>query len=311
MTALEIFLLIIGIVLIFGSFFLTDNKNHVAQVQEISTELTIAQKQNVQKQIDELIEANVEVIVDRTEAALDKISNEKMTSLSDYSENVIDDINKNHNEVMFLYDMLGEKEKELKTMLTQIEGNRKRIEDIKRDSFDEITKKADVTSQFFNSKIVELKTEMVNVVNAIEETAKNATEALGKIEKQDTEATMEEEKQPKENDKAKEQDEDSEKAKNKETSQKPKKSSSKAVSKTTKEQKKTTDTAKKENDLDNKEIAQIAENTKIEFETGSNNNKQILDLHNAGKSNIEIARELGLGMGEVKLVIDLFRGGKR
>ena len=39
-----------------------------------------------------------------------------------------------------------------------------------------------------------------------------------------------------------------------------------------------------------------------------NNNEAILALHKAGKSNMAIARELGLGVGEVKLVIDLFKG---
>ena len=41
---------------------------------------------------------------------------------------------------------------------------------------------------------------------------------------------------------------------------------------------------------------------------GRNSNERILELHKAGKSNMAIARELGLGIGEVKLVIDLFEG---
>lgn len=41
---------------------------------------------------------------------------------------------------------------------------------------------------------------------------------------------------------------------------------------------------------------------------GRNNNERILELHNAGKSNVAIAKELGLGVGEVKLVIGLFEG---
>lgn len=41
---------------------------------------------------------------------------------------------------------------------------------------------------------------------------------------------------------------------------------------------------------------------------GNNNNEKILELHKAGKSNIAIAKELDLGVGEVKLVIDLFEG---
>ena len=44
--------------------------------------------------------------------------------------------------------------------------------------------------------------------------------------------------------------------------------------------------------------------------TDANHNLQILSLHKSGKSSVEIARELGLGTGEVKLVIDLFEEGK-
>lgn len=43
-------------------------------------------------------------------------------------------------------------------------------------------------------------------------------------------------------------------------------------------------------------------------DNGGNSNERILALHKAGKSNMAIAKELGLGLGEVKLVIDLFEG---
>ena len=39
-----------------------------------------------------------------------------------------------------------------------------------------------------------------------------------------------------------------------------------------------------------------------------NHNDRILMLHQQGFSDVEIARELGLGLGEVKLVIGLFKG---
>ena len=38
-----------------------------------------------------------------------------------------------------------------------------------------------------------------------------------------------------------------------------------------------------------------------------NSNEKILAMYNEGKSNMAIAKELDLGIGEVKLVIDLFR----
>ena len=43
-------------------------------------------------------------------------------------------------------------------------------------------------------------------------------------------------------------------------------------------------------------------------DNGRNSNERILELHKAGKSNMAIAKEIGLGLGEVKLVIDLFEG---
>ena len=42
---------------------------------------------------------------------------------------------------------------------------------------------------------------------------------------------------------------------------------------------------------------------------GSNKEK-ILALHQEGKSNMAIAKSLGLGIGEVKLIIDLFESGE-
>ena len=43
-------------------------------------------------------------------------------------------------------------------------------------------------------------------------------------------------------------------------------------------------------------------------EVKENNNDRILSLHKQGVSNVDIAKELGLGVGEVKLVISLFKG---
>ena len=38
--------------------------------------------------------------------------------------------------------------------------------------------------------------------------------------------------------------------------------------------------------------------------------REILKLYKQGKSVIEIAKTLGIGVGEVRLVIDLFKGTK-
>lgn len=40
---------------------------------------------------------------------------------------------------------------------------------------------------------------------------------------------------------------------------------------------------------------------------GRNYNDRVLELYKSGKSNVAIARELNLGVGEVKLVIELYK----
>lgn len=61
--------------------------------------------------------------------------------------------------------------------------------------------------------------------------------------------------------------------------------------------------------------AQQTKSVNIQFANGRgngrNSNDRILELHKAGKSNMAIAKELGLGIGEVKLVIDLFEGNMK
>lgn len=45
-----------------------------------------------------------------------------------------------------------------------------------------------------------------------------------------------------------------------------------------------------------------------EFKENGNSNDIILQMHRNGNSILEIAKQLGLGVGEVKLVIDLYQG---
>ena len=57
------------------------------------------------------------------------------------------------------------------------------------------------------------------------------------------------------------------------------------------------------------------ENKEVRKEAGElkepvveNNNDKILRMYKEGMSSVDIAKELGLGVGEVKLVINLFKG---
>ena len=59
-----------------------------------------------------------------------------------------------------------------------------------------------------------------------------------------------------------------------------------------------------EKNVENKNI--VALQFGHENDNSANHNERILQMHRMGRSNMAIAKDLGLGIGEVKLVIDLF-----
>ncbi len=121
MTTLEIVLYVMGMVCIIASFFVdkkTSNAVQNAKNQDI--ELTEEQKNKLNKQIEAILNEQVSNIEEITEASLDKISNTKILEMNEYADTVLADINKNHNEVMFLYDMLNEKSKEVKLTVRDV-----------------------------------------------------------------------------------------------------------------------------------------------------------------------------------------------
>ncbi len=82
--------------------------------------MTDEQKNKIKQQVDGIIENQVNGLSEKTEAALDKISNTKILEMNEYAESVLGEINRNHNETVFLYDMLNEKAKEIKTTVKDV-----------------------------------------------------------------------------------------------------------------------------------------------------------------------------------------------
>lgn len=244
MSGLEMVLLIIGLIFIIASFIFSERFDKETKSESVKYELSEKQKDDIKNQIVTVFDDEIEQIKESTEAALDKLSNQKIMELSEYSETVLADINKNHQEVMFLYEMLNEKKKEVKNTVRDI--------------------------------------------NLVQKEIKNTTEKKA-IPEEDmidagfmaSEKMMKEEKKPE-----------------KQTISKPVRTEKKSTEKKTASKKAVTPKA---------EVPAVNINS-IEIEGSANNNEKILTLHDQGKSNIDIARELGLGVGEVKLVIDLFTG---
>ena len=215
MTTLEIFLVIAGVGLVVLSFILGERLEDT-EIKEFRADATTLAEEIIKQQVDEAAKNVVDDTVEKTEAALDKLSNEKIMAVNDYSQTVLDEINKSHEEVMFLYSMLNDKEKDIKNTVRDIENVKKSVNNIQKNVSDN-----DIAA------LVE------EIEAADEEITEKVTDKTTDKKKTESVVAM----KPKEN----------------------------------------------------------------------NNNQKILDLYNEGKSNLEIAKELGLGIGEVRLVIDLFR----
>ena len=63
--------------------------------------------------------------------------------------------------------------------------------------------------------------------------------------------------------------------------------------------------------METQEVEEQEQMIVTEPQEDANQNQVILNLYNEGKSIMEIAKLLGKGQGEVKLVIDLFQGARR
>ena len=126
MGTVEIVLLVIGIICVIVGIILglTDNNEKEATESSVSDYDAASQVSQVAQTIDSIIEKKMQDIEDKTEARLDKISNTKILEMNEYADGVLKEINLNHNEVMFMYDMLNEKDKEIKTTVKDVNVTR-------------------------------------------------------------------------------------------------------------------------------------------------------------------------------------------
>lgn len=119
MTGVEIVLLLIGVVFMVGSFMVTEklSTSEVNKISELSeNEIDKIVDRSLQKantRIEEAIELQIEGSIDKVDRALEKETNEKIMAISEYSDTVVESMNKTHNEIMFLYSMLNDKHTDL------------------------------------------------------------------------------------------------------------------------------------------------------------------------------------------------------
>lgn len=241
MTALEITLIVIGVVFLVGSFFVSDklSQKDVDQIAKMSEEelrvILDRQLEKAKTEIQNAIETGIDETIEETKRALEKETNDKINGISEYSDTVLESINKSHNEIMFLYSMLNDKHKDL----TDLAANLQKL-----------------------------------------------TANLHDVEQQMTEKTL--------------------RAQARLQQPEP------IIEKPAKVQKKEIPVEKKVKSESIKKAVEVKKKPETDTEINEkNDNDAILRLHAEGKSDVEIAKLLDRGLGEVRLVIGLHRGEDR
>lgn len=214
MGILEAVLILTGVVFIIGSYLVSDrlSQKDVEKIADLSeAELRVIVEKQIAQAQSRIENAAQDVISEtsgKTERLMEKESNEKIMAISEYSDTVLESINKTHNEVMFLYSMLNDKYDELTTYANHLSSLKGQIDDCSR--------------------------EVQNAVNSSKEMQDSSKEEP---------VTVAEETLPKED---------------------------------------------REESMYHKE--------------------QILNCYREGMNEVQIARKLGLGIGAVRLVIELYKG---
>lgn len=128
MLVLEIVLVLIGLIAVGISFKLSDY-NGGAAGKMLSDMHTIEEIEEEWERLHGELESYKEEILQSASDELSRLSNDKLLGMDEYSGQVLERMNKNHEEVVFLYDMLKEKETEIKDLVHHVDSVKAQIHD--------------------------------------------------------------------------------------------------------------------------------------------------------------------------------------
>lgn len=236
MTAIEICLIVAGLILMVGSFFIAEklSPNELDKIAELSQKeiahIVDKEIEASHDKVQEQLETELEEILEKLDRESDKETNEKIMAISEYSDTVIESINKTHNEIMFLYSMLGDKHKEVIDFSNELQ---ERVEKLQKMVTEELTAEA-------MRKVQEEHTESKSLMESLTKTNEEMLEEVQAIHTED----------------------------------------------------------------ESEEVVTTEEETAEEEHKTAN--EKILELHQQGMAEVDIAKELDIGLGVVRLVVDFY-----
>lgn len=121
-------LIIIGVIVCAASFLLPKkySENDTGNIKEQERKIKIflqRELQNIRIGIEEKVDESMVASTEKTERYMERITNEKIMAIQEYSDTVLEQIHKNHEEAVFLYDMLNNKHDQIKHTAGEISAS--------------------------------------------------------------------------------------------------------------------------------------------------------------------------------------------
>lgn len=156
---IEICLILLGAVTVVASFMIGEKFSPTREfAKEKVAEVLETQIKNAETRFHDAARQLSEDMQEATERELEKICNEKIIALHEDSDTTFGDIEKNHQEVVFLYSMLDDKRKELEALTISLRSETKETRELVQDLMlskditqmleQEITLGRDIISEF-------------------------------------------------------------------------------------------------------------------------------------------------------------------
>ncbi|WP_155828049.1 DUF6115 domain-containing protein [Butyrivibrio sp. VCB2006] len=337
----EVILIVAGFAAIILGYLLPagkdmDEEDKLLMEREIR-ELVRREVEDQKETIENMVDDTVDNSLDRTERAMERISNEKLSAINEYSDTVINDIHKNHDEVMFMYDMLNDKHKNLTSVVSEVTKKTDEAKQAVRDA-EATVRDAEATAreaQVATSNLNSITTKKENVRAILLDEDEDRLSGIRipyseKLSKADETEKEEDLGQAVRNEMTTRESLLEKKINSVAVHVKPEEPAQPetgyvsekdlmelkdiAAQVITKDQASGLHVIGNKSESTSAKVVPIAEaraanpDRNMQELTANDpisQNRRIIEMHKAGKSNMVIARELGLGIGEVKLVIDL------
>ena len=274
MTGLEIGLLIIGAVFFIGSFFISEkispsDMNEISGLSEDQIKALVEKQLNdADDRIDKAISDKVDEKSEEFIAGADKETNNRIMSIGEYADSVYDSMNKTHDEILFMYQMLNDKQ-ETMTKLTKSLGE---AESHVRELLSESEKQKNLIIEQNNVNPA------VQVDDSIKETNQTDNSVFPPLPQVKTEAQSSDEPDLK------------------------KEEAAEALS----DLKAQADDNSEDNIPDAKKAEKKEESKSSNQADTKKIREKIISMYHQGYSLLDIAKETGKGIGEVTLILELF-----